>query len=153
MAIICRSLDACWRLMRQSSVRREGIAPLNNQRHVSAWRYWQGLPHQEICRTMRAADRPTFIGTEVNMDTHFLSTLEIRNLIERALLPDYCCCQCSDGRTLDLTLQKRDDPDQRISLTGIPLESLQSSRSIAELIGEARYLLMQRSKQRGRVSG
>ena len=87
------------------------------------------------------------------MSVPFLSTLEIRNLIERALLPDLCTCVCTDGRTLDLTLQKLDEPEQRVVLSGIPLESLQSSRAIANLIGEARYRLVQSTTQRHRVSG
>lgn len=87
------------------------------------------------------------------MSHRFLSTLEIRNLIERALLPDRCVCECVDGKTLDLTLEKHDDPHQRIFLTGIPLESVQSSRAIAKLIGEARYLLVQSTKQFRRMDG
>jgi hypothetical protein len=97
--------------------------------------------------------RQTCIKTEVFMSVPFLSTLEIRNLIERALLPDLCTCECTDGRTLDLTLQRQDDLAQRVVLNGIPLESLQSSRAIANLIGEARYLLVQGTTQRHRVSG
>lgn len=86
------------------------------------------------------------------MSATFLSTLEIRYLIERALLPDICTCECTDGRTLDVTLQKLDDPEQRVVLNGIALESLQSSRAIAHLIGEARYLLVQGATQRRSVS-
>lgn len=96
--------------------------------------------------------RQICIKTEVFMSVPFLSTLEIRNLIERALLPDHCTCECMDGRTLDVTLQKLDDPEQRVVLNGIPLESLQSSRAIANLIGEARYLLVQGATQRRRAS-
>jgi hypothetical protein len=87
------------------------------------------------------------------MKSHFLSTLEIRSLIERALLPDQCTCECVDGRTLDLTLQKLDDPHHRISMTGIALESLQSSRAIAKLIGEARYQLVLSGTPRNRAAG
>ncbi|EGH28369.1 hypothetical protein PSYJA_04974 [Pseudomonas syringae pv. japonica str. M301072] len=49
---------------------------------------------------------------------------------------------------MNLTLQKLDDPEQRVVLNGIPLESLQSSRSLANLIAEARSLLMQSATQR-----
>jgi hypothetical protein len=101
----------------------------------------------------QAPGRQICIKTEVLMSVPFLSTLEIRNLIERALLPDLCTCACTDGRTLDLTLQKLDEPEQRVVLNRIPLESLQSSRAIANLIGEARYLLAQKAPQRHRVSG
>lgn len=87
------------------------------------------------------------------MSSTFLSTLEIRYLIERALLPDRCTCECMDGLTLDVTLQKLDDPEQRVVLNGIPLDSLQSSRALANVIGEARYLLMQKAMQRHRVIG
>ena len=86
------------------------------------------------------------------MSSTFLSTLEIRYLIERALLPDVCSCECTDGRTLHVTLQKLDDPRQRVILNGIPLESLQSSRALANVIGEARYLLMQSATQGQRVN-
>ena len=87
------------------------------------------------------------------MSTTFLSTLEIRNLIERALLPDHCTCECKDGRTLELTLQKLGAPEHRVVLSGIALDSLQSSRDIANLIGEARYLMVQSQHQRRRISG
>jgi hypothetical protein len=76
-----------------------------------------------------------------------LSTLEIRSLIERALLPDHCRCECIDGRTLQLTLQATDENMPGVFLSDIPLESLQSSRAIAELVGEARYRLVQSKLQ------
>ncbi len=81
------------------------------------------------------------------------STLEIRYLIERTLLRDVCTCECMDGRTVNLTLHKLDDPELRVVLNRIPLESLQSSRALANVIGEARYLVMQIATQRHRVYG
>jgi hypothetical protein len=97
--------------------------------------------------------RLSCIKTEVIMSNTFLSTLEIRNLIERALLPDQCTCECKNGRTLELTLEKLGAPEHRVVLNDIPLDSLQSSRAIANLIGEARYLLVQSQLQRRRVIG
>lgn len=80
--------------------------------------------------------------------TTFLSTLEIQNLIERALLPDHCVCLCTDGVSVNLTLRSVTQPTLYIHIDAVPLSSLQSSRAIAELIGEARYLLVQAGKQR-----
>ncbi len=123
----------------------------------TSWREFRSLPLGTIdapeainkyAEQRHEPVRQICIKTEVFMSVTFLSTLEIRYLIERALLPDLCTCECRDGRTLNLTLQKLDDPEQRVVLNGIPLESLQSSRSLANLIAEARALLMQSATQR-----
>jgi hypothetical protein len=80
--------------------------------------------------------------------TNFLSTLEIQNLIERALLPDHCVCFCTDGVSVSLSLRSVNQPQVQIRLESIPLTSLQSSRAISDLIAQARYLLVQAGKQR-----
>ncbi|HXR00485.1 MAG TPA: DUF1652 domain-containing protein [Pseudomonas sp.] len=84
--------------------------------------------------------------------TIFLSTLEIQNLIERALLPDHCVCLCNDGVSVNLTLRSVNQPTLNIHIDSVPLSSLQSSRAIAELIGEARYLLVQAGRQRAGIN-
>jgi hypothetical protein len=79
------------------------------------------------------------------MGIYGLSALEIKHLIERALLPDKCMCTIVNGY-LTLNLDSIIDPEIAIQIAGIKMESLSSSRSIAELIGEARYRLAQESK-------
>jgi len=74
------------------------------------------------------------------MKDYALSSLEIQNLIERALLPDICLCDCK-GDFLTVTLTRVGDPNTSVSLGNISMQSLQSSRSIAYLVGELRYLI------------
>lgn len=74
------------------------------------------------------------------MKDYALSDLEIQNLIERALLPDVCVCNCR-GDSLTVTLTRQNDPGASVSLGNISMQSLQSSRSIAYLVGELRYLI------------
>jgi hypothetical protein len=73
------------------------------------------------------------------MSAYGLSPLEIKHLIERALLPDRCQFSEQDG-LLTLRLCRKDQPDACVS-TVANLDTLLSSRAIAELVGEARYLL------------
>ena len=77
------------------------------------------------------------------MSKYGLSFLEIKHLIERALLPDRCVCEIAAG-VLTLTLVSEADPTQVITFAGVKVEGLNNSRAIAYLIGEARYMLAQR---------
>jgi hypothetical protein len=79
------------------------------------------------------------------MDGYGLSLLEIKHLIERALLPDRCVCEVVSG-VLTLTLVSEADSAHVITVTGIKVEGLNNSRAIAHLIGEARYMLVRRIK-------
>ena len=74
------------------------------------------------------------------MPGYGLSALEIKHLIERALLPDRCEFIEKNG-LLALRLTQREPPFTSVTLTAARLESLYTSRAIAELIGEARSLL------------
>lgn len=70
-----------------------------------------------------------------------LSLLDTKLLIQRALLPDICTCEVSADRLMRLTLVSAKNPSCSIVIPFISLDSLTFSRSVAELIGEARYLL------------
>lgn len=75
------------------------------------------------------------------MDTYGLSALEVRALIQRVLLPDICRCDETGDGLFNLTLTSCNDAACQISIGKVRAGSLHSSRAIAELIGEARYLL------------
>lgn len=74
------------------------------------------------------------------MRNYALCNLEILALIERALLPDVCVCTCK-GDLLTVTLTKQNQPGAYVSVENISMQSLQSSRAIANLVGELRYLM------------
>ncbi|MGI4840271.1 MAG: DUF1652 domain-containing protein [Janthinobacterium lividum] len=80
------------------------------------------------------------------MAAYGLSTLEIKHLIERALLPDRCECEILDGN-LSLTLTATSAETSVIRIKNIKFDSLNSSRAIAELVGEARYQLVSSMKE------
>lgn len=86
------------------------------------------------------------------MNSYGLSILEIKHLIERALLPDKCECTV-DGEFVRITLSSHADPSDAVVITGIKKESLNTSRAIAELIGEARYLLVKQIAKRRELHG
>jgi hypothetical protein len=67
-----------------------------------------------------------------------LSSLELRNIIERAFLPLRCQCDCSEDGTF--FVQISDPGTGLVALTqrGIAPERLASSRAISQLIGELR---------------
>ena len=75
------------------------------------------------------------------MNSYGLSALEIKAVIQRVLLPDICTCTDTDKGVFSLTLTCAKDSSCQIRMPGIRADSLQSSRAIAELVGEARYLL------------
>jgi hypothetical protein len=85
------------------------------------------------------------------MNTYGLSILEIEAMIQRVLLPNTCRCEVTDG-LLSLTLASEGDPSRHIQIANVRMDSLNSARAIAELIGKARYLLaleVDSAKQRG----
>ncbi len=81
------------------------------------------------------------------MPAYGLSLLEIRHLIERALLPDRCECTVNDG-ILTVRVTSATHPPRVVVIEGVRLESLSASRAIAELVGEARYLLSTQNSNR-----
>ena len=74
------------------------------------------------------------------MSTYGLSTLEIKHIIERALLPDQCECEISDG-LLKVSLRSHPDGFAKVLIREVKLDSLLSSRAIAELVGAVRKKL------------
>ncbi|WP_426141851.1 DUF1652 domain-containing protein [Pseudomonas sp. DWP3-1-2] len=72
------------------------------------------------------------------MFAYRLSTLELRSIIEGAFLPLRCTCTIAPDSSM--TVQVVDPKSERIELfvTGIPLDRLDTSREIAELVAELR---------------
>jgi len=79
-----------------------------------------------------------------------MSLLELRHIIESGFLP--IKCRCSVDQNGDLTIELV-DPSAGTNLVtgGIPLTSLQTSRDIANLIGELKAELCSSSSQTERV--
>ena len=68
-----------------------------------------------------------------------LSTLEMRQLIERACLPDRCEVSCSEDGYLTIRLGKGDSLEECVVLSGVPLDSLNSTRDVLGLIVQLRH--------------
>lgn len=83
----------------------------------------------------------TAYDVERRMNTYGLSMLEIKALIQRALLPDICHCEVTGDGYMEVTLVSSKNSACRVRLPRVRVDSLNSSRALAELIGEARYLL------------
>ncbi|MBF8780245.1 DUF1652 domain-containing protein [Pseudomonas fulva] len=67
-----------------------------------------------------------------------LSTLEMRQLIEQACLPDRCEVSCPDGVCLTIRLGRGQDLDDCLVMSGIPLSSLNSCRDLLGLVSQLR---------------
>ncbi|MGE7991530.1 DUF1652 domain-containing protein [Pseudomonas sp. NPDC089554] len=67
-----------------------------------------------------------------------VSLLEMRQLIEQACLPDRCEVSCTDGCNLDIRLGQGQSMEGCLSVTGVPLASLNSCRDVAELVAHLR---------------
>lgn len=61
--------------------------------------------------------------------------------IARAFMPDGCTCRIVSDIRLDLTLTSHADPAREVTMNGIYIPSLLTSRAIANLVLEGRYLL------------
>jgi hypothetical protein len=74
------------------------------------------------------------------MTINGLSILELRYLIESAFLPARCKCTPTVVGAPSLTIEVYDENNSSIALkiTGVDINSLNSSRAIAELIGGIR---------------
>lgn len=84
------------------------------------------------------------------MPTYGLTSLEIQQLIQRALLPDKCECTVENG-VLTLRLIDPNQPED-VFTAGANIDTLRSRRAIAELVGEARYLLATAQRTRATQS-
>lgn len=67
-----------------------------------------------------------------------VSLLEMRQLIEQACLPDRCEVTCSDGINLHIRLGQGESLEQCLTLTGIPLASINHSRDLLALVNQLR---------------
>ena len=67
-----------------------------------------------------------------------VSTLELRQMIEQACLPDRCEVSCPDGVSLTLRLGQGTTLDDCVTLTGVPIDSLNSCRDVVTLVGQLR---------------
>lgn len=69
-----------------------------------------------------------------------LSNLELRSIIESAFLPKRCHCSVVDGT---LSVEVLDPATERVelSVTGIRLDKLDTSRALCELIAQLRWNL------------
>ena len=66
-----------------------------------------------------------------------MSLLELRHIIESGFLPMKCRCTCDQNG--DLTIELLDaSAGTNLVMGGIPVSGLQTSRDIANLIGELR---------------
>ncbi|MFK8331736.1 DUF1652 domain-containing protein [Pseudomonas sp. BJa5] len=67
-----------------------------------------------------------------------LSTLELRNIIERSFLPTRCQCTQAADRSLTVRVYDRSCEQVDLLVTGISTEPLNSSRAISNLIAGLR---------------
>lgn len=75
------------------------------------------------------------------MSGYGLSSLEIKALLQRVLLPDVCRCAPRENGNIDLTLISANDPSVYVKVPDIDLRKLNSSRAIADLVAQVRSLL------------
>lgn len=63
-----------------------------------------------------------------------VSTLELRQIIEQAFLPDCCVVSCTDGVSLTIELGQGDD----LIVTHVPMDSLKTCHDLANLVTQVR---------------
>ncbi|QXI36485.1 DUF1652 domain-containing protein [Pseudomonas xantholysinigenes] len=63
-----------------------------------------------------------------------VSMLEMRQMIEQACLPDRCEVSCPDGEHLTILLGQGQSLDACLTVTGVPLASLNSCRDLVDLV-------------------
>ncbi len=81
-----------------------------------------------------------------------LSVLEVSQIIEQGLLPHRCRCTSRDGTSLDLHLTAADPPHRTVSITGVPLAELNSSRALSRLVLELRDALIPEAQSNDTVA-
>nr|WP_314484600.1 DUF1652 domain-containing protein [uncultured Pseudomonas sp.] len=69
-----------------------------------------------------------------------VSTLELRQMIEQACLPDRCEISCVDDTHLTIRLGNGQALDDAVTLRDVPLSSLNSSRDLVNLVGQLHAL-------------
>ncbi|MGE8060100.1 DUF1652 domain-containing protein [Pseudomonas sp. NPDC089547] len=69
-----------------------------------------------------------------------VSMLEMRQMIEQACLPDRCEVSCLDGTNLTIRLGQGQRLDEGVTLSGVPLQSLNSCRDLVHLVGQLHAL-------------
>lgn len=69
-----------------------------------------------------------------------VSMLEMRQLIEQACLPDRCEVSCLDGTNLTIRLGQGQSLDEGVTLSRVPLQSLNSCRDLVHLVGQLHAL-------------
>ncbi|MDR2307909.1 MAG: DUF1652 domain-containing protein [Paucimonas sp.] len=65
-----------------------------------------------------------------------VSLLEMRQMIEQACLPDRCEVSCADGESLTIRLGQGQTLDECLTVTGVPLASLNSCRDLVGLVAQ-----------------
>jgi hypothetical protein len=66
--------------------------------------------------------------------------LEMRQMIEQACLPDRCEVSCTDGANLTIRLGQGHSLEQGVTLSGVPLQSLNSCRDLVHLVADLHAL-------------
>ncbi|WP_296229716.1 DUF1652 domain-containing protein [Pseudomonas sp. UBA4617] len=69
-----------------------------------------------------------------------VSMLEMRQIIEQACLPDRCEVSCPDGANLTIRLGQGQNLAEGVTLSGVPLQSLNSCRDLVNLVGQLHAL-------------
>ncbi len=69
-----------------------------------------------------------------------VSMLEMRQMIEQACLPDRCEVSCPDGANLTIRLGQGQSLEEGVTLSGVPLQSLNSCRDLVTLVGQLHTL-------------
>ena len=69
----------------------------------------------------------------------FLSTLELRHLIEQSFLPTRCECTVDLPAALSVRFYQDSSNQEILVVTGIALSRLNTSHAIASLIADLRY--------------
>lgn len=67
-----------------------------------------------------------------------VSMLEMRQIIEQACLPDRCEVSCPDGASLTIQLGEGQSLKHCVTLTDVPIDSLNSCRDLVGLVAELR---------------
>nr|WP_075803631.1 DUF1652 domain-containing protein [Pseudomonas putida] len=76
-----------------------------------------------------------------------LSTLELRDIIEKSFLPVRCRCTQAADQSLTVQLFNRGSPHHDLQVTGIRAEQL-DSRAIASLVSKLRCELLDKQPLR-----
>lgn len=77
-----------------------------------------------------------------------LSTLELRDIIEKSFLPVRCRCTLAADQSLTVQLFNRGSPQPDLQVAGIRAEQLDGSRAIASLVSKLRCQLLDKQPLR-----